>query len=54
MVTEVARLSRQRWAAAVAAVMLGGALPGLATAPHTDCDQACLKSMMDGYLQALQ
>jgi hypothetical protein len=54
MVTEVARLSRQRWAAAVAAVMLGSALPGLAAAPHTDCDQACLKSMMDGYLQALQ
>jgi len=30
-------------------------LPGVAAAAgHADCDEACLKSMMDGYLQALQ
>ncbi len=44
----------QRWAAAAAIVLLAVALPTLAAAPHPDCDEACLKSMMDGYLQALQ
>ncbi len=40
---------------ACAVALLGVALPGLgAAAPRANCDEACLKSVMDGYLQALQ
>ena len=43
------------WAIAVTAVALGAAMPGIAAAAGpADCDEACLKSLMDGYLQALQ
>jgi hypothetical protein len=49
-------LRRLRGGALVCAtMMLGLAQPRLAAAAvHADCDQACLKSVLDGYLQALQ
>jgi hypothetical protein len=44
-----------RGAVAMATVVLGLAMPGIgAAAEHAACDEACLKSTMDGYLQALQ
>jgi hypothetical protein len=40
---------------ALGALLLCAGLPGLAAAaPHADCDEACLKSVMDGYLHALE
>jgi hypothetical protein len=45
----------RRGVLALATVALGLALPALAAAAaHAACDEACLKSVMDGYLQALQ
>jgi hypothetical protein len=46
---------RPRAGALGALLLLCAALPGIAVASATsDCDEACLKSVMDGYLAALQ
>jgi hypothetical protein len=47
----------QQWirsACALCALLLCAALPDIAAAATADCDEACLKSVMDGYLAALQ
>ena len=44
-----------RWVLALSRLALCAALPGLAgAAPRADCDEACLRSVMDGYLHALE
>ncbi|HEV2703926.1 MAG TPA: hypothetical protein VGV09_20035 [Steroidobacteraceae bacterium] len=44
---------RRSWLLGCALMLLGGALRAAAAVPST-CDEACLKSQMDAYLQALQ